>query len=417
VNEEQKQEIYDRHEQAKQKGVKFWPDIIYKDMIVSFAVFLLMLGLAVFVGVAGEPKADPSDATYIPRPEWYFMFLFEMLKYFPGKLEWVGTTIIPGLVVLLLFLLPFIDRNPFRHQSKRRFAISVMTFVVVGMVLLTISAVATTPPQPETGAIAGTVSEQITLGEEYYSLYCVECHGAEGETTEIVGVEGLEGEIISPINSQDKMYTLTDDSLFNIINLGLPNLKMPPNGRAFGGELGPGEIEAIVTFMRYSWDDRMELPAEAVAASSIPALGPDEVPSYEVHISAIYKRYCVSCHRPGKKNNNYLSQTYEELITTGDHAPNVVAGDLNSNTILMLNREEIEAGGPMPPNKALKPELIDIIVRWILAGMPETAADAAAAIPPVITPASGVITTVTTPASSVITTTLTAPTMTAFPTP
>ncbi len=84
----------------------------------------------------------------------------------------------------------------------------------------------------------------------------------------------------------------------------------------------------------------------------------------------------------------------------------------------MLNREEIEAGGPMPPNKALKPELIDIIVRWIQAGMPETAADAAAAIPPVITPASGVITTtVTTPASSVITTTLTAPTMTAFPTP
>lgn len=400
MKEEQKREIIDRHEQAKQKGSKFFPDIIYKDMIVSFAIFLLMLGLAVFVGVANEPKADPNDSAYIPRPEWYFMFLFEMLKYFPGKLEWVGTTVIPGLVVLVLFLLPFIDRNPSRHWSKRRFAIGVMIVVVLGMVALTINAVATTPPQVETGAIANTVSEQIALGEEYYSVYCVECHGAEGETTEIVGVEGLEGEIISPINSQDKMYTLTDDSLFNIINLGLPNLKMPPNGRAFGGELGPGEIEAIVTFMRYTWDDRMELPAEAIAASAIPALGAEEVPSYEVHISAIYKRYCVSCHRPGKKNNNYLSQTYDELLNTGDNAPNVIAGDMNSNTIRMLNREEIEAGGPMPPNKALKPELIDIIVRWIMAGMPETAEDAAAAVPalttpPAITPPSEVLPTPT----------------------
>ena len=122
-----------------------------------------------------------------------------------------------------------------------------------------------------------------------------------------------------------------------------------------------------------------------------PALGPDEVPSYEVHISAIVKRYCVSCHRPGKKNNNYLSQTYDEMMKTGDHAPNVIPGDLNSNLIRMINREEIEAGGPMPPTKALKPELIDIIMRWILAGMPETAADAAAAIPPVITPPSGAL--------------------------
>jgi menaquinol-cytochrome c reductase cytochrome b/c subunit len=410
VNEEQKQKYREKYQQAKQKGVKFFPDIIYKDMIVSFAIFLLMLGLATFVGVAGEPKADPNDSAYIPRPEWYFMFLFEMLKYFPGKLEWVGTTIIPGIVVLLLFLLPFIDRNPSRHWSKRRFAIITISVVLIAMVYLTIHAVITTPPQVEAGAVAGTLTDQITQGGDFYSTYCVECHGDDGKTTVITGVEGLEGQEIAPINSQDKMYTLTDDSLFNIVNLGLPNLKMPPQGRAFGGELGPGDIEMIVTYMRYSWDDRVQLPAAAAAASNIPALAEGEVPSYEVHISAIYKRYCVSCHRPGKKNNNYLSGTYEEMLSTGDHAPNLIAGDMNSNTIRMLNREDIEAGGPMPPNKALKPELVDIIVRWIMAGMPETAADAAAAAPPAVTPV------IPSPAA-VLTTTLTAPTLTAIPTP
>ncbi len=68
-------------------------------------------------------------------------------------------------------------------------------------------------------------------------------------------------------------------------------------------------------------------------------------------------------------------QTYEEIINSGDYAPNLIAGDLNSNLIRMINREEIEAGRPMPPTKALKEEWIDIIERWVVAGMPETLED------------------------------------------
>ena len=156
---------------------------------------------------------------------------------------------------------------------------------------------------------------------------------------------------------------------------------MPPFSRAYGGELGPGEMEAIVAFMRYTWDDRAEIPEEAVQASAMPALGPDEIPSYEVHVSPIFKRYCVSCHRPGKENQNYLMQTYQEVMETGDNAPNIIPGDLNNNLIRMIHREDIEAGGPMPPTKALKDELIDILERWVLGGAPNTAADAAAAAP------------------------------------
>lgn len=381
MNEENKKKYLEKYYQAKQKGVKFFPDIIYKDLIVSFAIFLLLIGFAIFVGVANEPKADPNDASYIPRPEWYFLFLFQMLKYFPGEIEWVGTAIIPGLAVMALFFLPFFDRNPQRHFSQRKFAISFMSIIVIGMVALTILAAASTPPQEETGTLASTLTEQIVAGTDLYSIQCVECHGADGEGGEIKGVEGLEGVSVKPINSQDEMYTRSDETLFDIIAFGQPSLGMPPFSRAYGGELGPGEMEAIVAFMRYTWDDRAEIPEEAVQASAMPALGPDEIPSYEVHVAPIFKRYCISCHRPGKENQNYLMQTYQEVMETGDNAPNIIPGDLNSNLIRMIHREDIEAGGPMPPTKALKDELIDILERWVLGGAPNTAADAAAAAP------------------------------------
>ena len=377
MSDDYKKTYHEKYAKEKQHGVKFFPDIIFKDLLVSFGIFVLLVGLAVFVGVANEPPADPSDSAYIPRPEWYFLFLFEMLKYFPGQIEWIGTTVLPGLAVLALFLLPFFDRNPSRHWSKRKFAISFMSVVVLGIVALTLMAVASTPPQEEV-ALATTLSEQIVLGQDVYSVQCVECHGAEGEGGEIIGVEGLEGVILDPINDSDIMYTFTDDTLYNIVEYGQPGLGMPPFGLAYGGELSRGDIIALVNFMRYTWDDRAELPAEVAAASAIPELKPGEVPSYEVHIEPIAKRFCVSCHRPNKENNNYLMQTYDEIINSGDNAPNLIADDLGSNLIRMLHREEIEAGGPMPPTKELRADYIEIWERWVLGGMPNTAADAAA---------------------------------------
>lgn len=377
MDEAQKQKALEKYAREKQKGVKFYPDIIYKDLIVSFGLFLLLLGLAIYVGVANEPPADPSDSTYIPRPEWYFLFLFEMLKYFPGQIEWIGTTVIPGIAVLVLILLPFIDKNPSRYWKDRKLGIGIMGAVVLGMVVLTIMAVVSTPPQEEEVALATTITEKILVGEELYGLYCVECHGAEGEGGEIVGVEGLEGVVLDPIHTNDVMYTFTDDTFFNIIDYGQPDLGMPPFGLGYGGEMSRGEIDSTVTFMRYTWDDRAEIPAEAVAASAIPALGPDEVPSFDVHVQPIIKRYCISCHRPGKENNNYLMGTYEEVMTSGDNAPNIIPGDLNSNNIRMLHREEIDAGGPMPPTKPLREDYIEIFERWVLGGAPQTAEEAA----------------------------------------
>ncbi len=381
MNDEYKKKVNEKYEEALQKGERFWPDSIYKDLLVSFALFILLIGLATFVGVHPEPKVDPTDATYVPRPEWYFLFLFEFLKYFPGDLEWVGAAVIPGLLIAALMFLPLYDKNPHRHYSKRKFAIGLMSFIVFGMVALTVKATLTTPPQEEIH-VANSIAEKMALGQDLYSVQCVECHGADGEGGEIVGVEGLEGVVVKSISNSDEMYTRNDDTLMSIISYGQPNLGMPPFGGAYGGELSPSEIEYLVTFMRYTWDDRAEIPADAVT-SAIPALAEGEVPSYEVHVSAVVKRQCQSCHREGKENNNYLMDSYAGIISGGDNAPNVIAGDLNSPLLQLIQGTElVGADGQtihvMPPNgKPIKDEYIDIFIRWVEAGMPETAAEAA----------------------------------------
>jgi mono/diheme cytochrome c family protein len=362
VNEKDKEVIQRRYEEEKAKGVKFYPDIIYKDAIVSFSIFILLVGLAMFVGVAEEPPADPNDTSYIPRPEWYFLFLFEMLKFFPGQIEFLGTAVIPGVAILLLLLLPFFDRRLQRHPRNRPVATIVMSLVVIGIVALTIRAVVTTPPQAE--AVGLSYQEQVAAGQQLYVEHCAECHGEEGEGGVVEDVEGLEGTYLEAINSEDYLYTRTDETTFLIIDYGQPNLGMPAFGLANGGELTTQEIGAIVTFIR-SWDDRVIVEEEAVA---IPALAEGEIPDYETHVYPIFRRRCISCHREGKEKGNYIMTDYQSVMNSGDYAPNVIGGDLSSNLIRMINQEEIEAGGPMPPTRPLSPEEIDVITRWVEAG-------------------------------------------------
>jgi mono/diheme cytochrome c family protein len=371
VDQRDKQYIHKRQHEEKVKGVGFFPDIIYKDALVSFSLFILLILLAAFVGVPQEPPADPNDSAYVPRPEWYFLFLFEMLKFFPGQIEFVGTTLLPGAAVVLLILLPFIDRNIKRHPRNRPMATIAMSVILVGIVLLTVRAVMTTPPQAE--AAMGTYQERVAAGQELYAEHCAECHGEDGEGGLVEDVEGLEGTFLEAINSEDYLYTRTDETTKLIVEYGQPNLGMPAFGLAYGGELGQQEMDLIVTFVR-SWDDRIIIEEEAVA---IPALAEGEIPDFQTHVYPLLKRRCTSCHREGKAKGNYLMTDYESVMNTGDHAPNIIPGDLGSNLLRMLHREEIEAGGPMPPTRPLRPEELDIITRWLEAGaLPQRAGPA-----------------------------------------
>jgi mono/diheme cytochrome c family protein len=116
-----------------------------------------------------------------------------------------------------------------------------------------------------------------------------------------------------------------------------------------------------------------------------PPLANGEVPSYDVHIQPIVKRYCVACHRAGRENNNYLMTSYDEMLTTGDNKDhNIVAGDENSYLLQVIQGHAIpdpkdpskEMIRSMPPNGHLKPDLVDAFIRWIMNGMPKTAEDA-----------------------------------------
>jgi mono/diheme cytochrome c family protein len=262
-----------------------------------------------------------------------------------------------------------------------------MGAVVTGIVGLTVVAAVTTPPQ-EPVAAAGTVPQQIALGQNLYSLNCTQCHGPEGEGGIIQGVTGLDGFKMKALHSQDEMYTRTDETLADIIAFGQPNLGMQPFGQAYGGALSPTEINAIVTFMRYTWDDRSVLPAGASLAGGIPALKPGEVPSYDVHIGPLVTHYCVSCHSAGKVNNNYLMTSYKDMLNSGDNAPVVSAGDSQSLLLKLitghtgLDPKTGQAIRQMPPTKLIDQQYIDMITQWVMAGMPQTAQDAAKAPTP-----------------------------------
>ena len=128
---------------------KFFPEQVFKDTVGVAIAFIILFLMAVVAKVPLERLADPTDTAYIPRPEWYFLFLFQMLKFFKGPLETFGSVVLPGIAVLTLFLVPFIDRGPMIRLGKRTFAITFVILAAIAWTGLTTAAVVTTPKNQE----------------------------------------------------------------------------------------------------------------------------------------------------------------------------------------------------------------------------------------------------------------------------
>ena len=124
---------------------KFYPEQAFKDTMAVFAAFAVLFAMAVAIDVPLESVADPTDTSYIPRPEWYFLFLFQTLKFFEGSMEVVGAVILPTLAIGALFLVPFIDRGRAKRVGQRAFAWGIATLAVAGWAGLTIGAILSTP--------------------------------------------------------------------------------------------------------------------------------------------------------------------------------------------------------------------------------------------------------------------------------
>jgi quinol-cytochrome oxidoreductase complex cytochrome b subunit/cytochrome c2 len=135
---------------------KFFPEQVFKDTVGIAVAFIILFAMAIVAKVPLERLADPTDTAYIPRPEWYFLFLFQILKFFNGPLEVVGSVVLPGVAVLTLFLVPFIDRGPMVRLGKRTFAISFALLAAIAWTGLTTAAVVTTPPNQESAEDAAT---------------------------------------------------------------------------------------------------------------------------------------------------------------------------------------------------------------------------------------------------------------------
>lgn len=171
-----------RYELFKHQGRPFWPDIIVEDAIVSLIIFLVLFALATIVRVPLEARADPTSSSYIPRPEWYFLFLFQLLKVFPGSLEWVGVIIIPFAVVFLILLLPFYRTEKSRRPEKRPVAMGVGAVFAVGVLALTATAWLTTPPSSAVERGIHLDSAQV-IGRSLYQAHCASCHGERAQGT------------------------------------------------------------------------------------------------------------------------------------------------------------------------------------------------------------------------------------------
>ena len=128
---------------------KFYPTQVFKDTIATFIWFAVLMGMAIAAKVPLGRMADPTDTSFIPRPEWYFLFLFQIVKLFEGPLEIVGTIILPTLAILALFMVPFIDRGRAIAIRQRFGAIAIVILAAVAWSGLTARAVATTPPSNE----------------------------------------------------------------------------------------------------------------------------------------------------------------------------------------------------------------------------------------------------------------------------
>lgn len=126
-----------RDRQRMNKFVPFFPYWATKDALLGALLLGFLIYLSYTVRASLEFPADPTSSNYTPRPEWYFLFLFQLLKYFPGPLEVVAVVVVPMIAVGWLMLLPFIDRSEERRPWRKPITTTIGIAAIVSFVLLT----------------------------------------------------------------------------------------------------------------------------------------------------------------------------------------------------------------------------------------------------------------------------------------
>ena len=199
--------LFRRHGITPKKPLKkhdegFWPEQVLRDAVACLAVLLVVVFFIMrYHGAPLGAPADPSEQFAAARPEWYFLFLFQLLKYFPGRTEIIGAIVLPTLLMAVLVAMPFIGTWKLGH----RFNVGFIWVMLAGAGLLTVLAMRDDRNDPDyvasvetagrdavravelagngipvTGALTLMREDALTQGPRLFSRNCASCHRYDG---------------------------------------------------------------------------------------------------------------------------------------------------------------------------------------------------------------------------------------------
>lgn len=238
--------------------VPFFPWQAARDTTVVAVVLVALAALAWNGAPPLETPADAADTTYSPRPEWYFLGLFQLLKYLPGRWEVIGAIVVPGVVAALLVLMPWIDRGPARDPRRRPMVVGTFGLGLLAVVGLTTLGWMDRPGQTS-GGQAWTLRE---IGGRAFTETggCARCHASDGMSDPLEmmavarGPEWLAGHVEDP-------------------EMIAPGLRPPPTA------VGEREAAAMVAYIR------------KLSRASYPVID-----ARTQAAAAVFARHCIGCH-------------------------------------------------------------------------------------------------------------------------
>ncbi len=183
MNQAEKEAYLREYSVLKNQGKPFFPYAVAKDAVMSVIVMVVIILLALMFGAEMGPKVNPISTTYVPRPDWYFFFLFEVLRVMRNvpKFTPMATIGVPTICMILLFLLPLYDRSAERRIERRPVALVSGLTVIAAMAFLTYSGANTGSPNEVSLSPPASLSAQqkatFTAGELVVGQSgCLACH-------------------------------------------------------------------------------------------------------------------------------------------------------------------------------------------------------------------------------------------------
>jgi ubiquinol-cytochrome c reductase cytochrome b subunit len=368
----------------------FWPDQVLKDAVACLAVLAAVLFLIVrhrlvsWHGPLGPDlgaPADPSEPYSAARPDWYFLFLFQFLKFFPGGTELWGAIIIPGLVMLVIFLMPIIGRWNLGH----RFNIGLLWALLAGAGLLTYLAVAEDRRNPDyqgaansaqreaervrvlaqspagippEGAVTLLRNDPLTQGPKLFAEKCAGCHRFDGhDGTGVIPKDPQTAPDLRGFASREWLAGLLDPARIATTNY-------------FGGT--KHRAGKMVKFVKKeftnSTPEKTEMLRKVIAAVSAEAQLKGQLAADQRDGAMIAEgrtliqdqAKCVDCHSFGKKDEN---ATGPEL--TGYGSRRWLIASINNPAHPDLYGERNDRMPAFGSDQILSEQAIGLIADWL----------------------------------------------------